>query len=55
MARTTDQIAKEIVGIAITHGGSTDEARLAMDNLLMDEGPAAVQAAGQLLQEGTGQ
>lgn len=55
MARTTDQIAKEIVNIAITHGGSTDEGRLAMDNLLMDEGPAAVQAAGQLLQDGTGQ
>jgi hypothetical protein len=46
---TTDDIARQIVDIAVQHGGDSDEARLAMDNLLMDHGPDAIQEAGRRL------
>lgn len=45
-----NEIARQIVDIAVRHSGDTDAARTAMDHLLMDHGPQAVEQASQILE-----
>ncbi|NUP49178.1 MAG: hypothetical protein HOW97_18005 [Catenulispora sp.] len=48
MPTQIEQIADQIAAIITTHGADSDAGRTAMDQLLMDHGPKAVEEAGQL-------
>jgi hypothetical protein len=47
MPTQTETIANKIAEIYLRHGHDTPDAKTAMDLLLMEYGPAAVEQAGQ--------